>query len=205
MAPGALRSGGMGVSKRIFMDHRAGSRRSHTRTKNATSAPMPTVSSSDVVQMLHGAGRDVRRRLADMASTVAPSAQIDWTSARVRGRKLTVPLSGPPVGRMDDAPGQSGRARAATRGAADHRGRRRTHHRDAHPPRRRPDVHDLLEHLVAETNAAFATERPSHIERTDPRTRSRSIGASLLLIVLAGAAVALQWSKLGRAGSGRRR
>ncbi len=52
-----------------------------------------------------------------------------------------------------------------------------------------------MEHLVAETNAAFAGRADSReIERTDRATRTRSIGASLLLIVLAGAAVALQWA-----------
>ena len=51
-----------------------------------------------------------------------------------------------------------------------------------------------MEHLVAETNAAFADEDVWELEETDRSTRTRSIGASLLLIVLAGAAVALQWA-----------
>lgn len=130
-----------------------------------------------------------------MAIPVGPNATIDWASAEVRGGALTLPLvgwiSGAWTGHLADLVAQvsstpddlviavsASRIHVAPirRGAA-------------------VEIHELLDRLVAETNAAFATEEDTRqdAERTR-RSRARSVATSLLLMGLAVAAVALQWA-----------
>jgi hypothetical protein len=128
-----------------------------------------------------------------MAGRQEPRATIDWTSADVRDGVLRVPLTGRVsgawttrlTGLVRRLPPSSG-AWSIEVGAASI---------TVAPIRRggAPDVHGLLERLVAETNASFAEpDAPAH-GGTDRWTRTRTIWASLLLIGLAAAAVALQW------------
>lgn len=130
-----------------------------------------------------------------MASRGAPQAKIDWASAEVRNGALSLPLdgwlSGSWIGHLAELverlpPSPDGLTISVT--AA---------HIHVAPIRRgaATDVHQLLEQLVAETNAAFASEEDERegAER-DRRGRARSIAVSVSLIALAAAAVALQWA-----------
>lgn len=129
-----------------------------------------------------------------MASSMTPSAQIDWTSAEVRGGELSLPLKGRLsgawtthlAGLVERLPPQDGVQTIAVGPAHITVSRIRRG--------RAPDVHDLLEHLVAETNATFADHDAAESLEDAQRRRTRSAWASLLLMVLAGAAVALQWA-----------
>lgn len=131
-----------------------------------------------------------------MASPAAPNATIDWASAEVRGGELTLPLKGwlsgawvgHLVGLVAGLPvSADGLTITVTSG-----------HIRVTPVRRgaAPDVHALLECLVDETNAAFATDQDEREDaERDRRARARSIATSLLLMALAVAAVALQWAE----------
>jgi hypothetical protein len=128
-----------------------------------------------------------------MAGSDEPNAVIDWTSAEVRNGALRLPLTGRLSGAwtthlsglVSRLPPDSG-ARSVEVGAA---------HLTVAPIRRgaAQDLHDALERLVAETNSAFAGPDAPAEARTGRWTRRRSVAASLLLIALAAAAVALQW------------
>jgi hypothetical protein len=147
--------------------------------------------------MLQGTIAKALRRLAGMASAAVPHATIDWASARVRGRVLTLPLTGALsgawtshlAGLVERLPQQPG-VDTIEVGAA---------HITVAPVRRggAADVHDLLERLVEETNATFAQEDDATVAvaPVDRHERTRSIAGSVALIVLAGAAVALQWAE----------
>jgi hypothetical protein len=129
-----------------------------------------------------------------MARAAGPHATIDWASARVRGRVLTLPLTGRLSGAwtshlallVEGLPPQPG-VRTIEVSAT---------HVTVAPIRRggASDVHDLLQHLVDETNATFADEDAFDAAPVDRHARKRSVGVSLALIALAGAAVALQWA-----------
>lgn len=135
------------------------------------------------------------RSLALMASPGAPHATIDWAAAEIRDGVLTLPLtgwlSGAWTGHLADLierlpPDRDGMTVTVTAG-----------HVHVAPVRRgvAPDVHDLLEPLIEETNAAFASDAQLR-QHSDGRRRDglRSVGTSVALIVLALAAVGLQWA-----------
>jgi hypothetical protein len=130
-----------------------------------------------------------------MATPGAPHATIDWASAEVRDGELVLPLdgwlSGTWLGHITDLvkqlpPSEDGLTISVTaeqirvapirRGAA-------------------PAVHQLVDQLVAQTNATFATAEDEWrgLER-QRRGRLREVAMSLALIALALTAVALQWA-----------
>jgi hypothetical protein len=130
-----------------------------------------------------------------MVNLGAPLATIDWESAEVRGTELTLPLHGrlsaASVDHMRDLvrrlPPAAERRTIAVRKTSI----------KVSPVRRgvAPDLHQLLERLVADTNAAASEEAAARARRHSRRTDGWAKAAAALLIVLVGAAVAIQWTE----------
>jgi hypothetical protein len=129
-----------------------------------------------------------------MANSDASIAAIDWESAEVHGSELTLPLRGRLTAAsvalltdlVRDLPPTPGGQTITVSPV----------HITVAPIRRgtASDIHERLERLMDQTNAVFARQdEAAATARRDHRARAQFLVASLLLFVLVGAALALEW------------
>jgi hypothetical protein len=129
-----------------------------------------------------------------MSNPEAPIAAIDWESAEVHGSELTLPLRGRLTAAavalltdlVRDLPPTPG-GQTITVSPVDI---------TVAPIRRgtASDIHELLQRLMDETNAVFARRHEAAATaRRGHRARAQFLVASLLLCVLVGVALALEW------------